>query len=38
VIAGKGADSAMEIGGALVPFDDRTVARELLTGADSERT
>jgi UDP-N-acetylmuramoyl-L-alanyl-D-glutamate--2,6-diaminopimelate ligase len=37
VIAGKGADSAMEIGGALVPFDDRTVARELLTGADSER-
>jgi UDP-N-acetylmuramoyl-L-alanyl-D-glutamate--2,6-diaminopimelate ligase len=30
VIAGKGADTEMEIGGSFVPFDDRAVARELL--------
>jgi UDP-N-acetylmuramoyl-L-alanyl-D-glutamate--2,6-diaminopimelate ligase len=30
VIAGKGADTEMEIGGRLVPFDDRAVAREVL--------
>jgi UDP-N-acetylmuramoyl-L-alanyl-D-glutamate--2,6-diaminopimelate ligase len=30
VIAGKGADTEMEIGGELVPFDDRVVAREVL--------
>jgi UDP-N-acetylmuramoyl-L-alanyl-D-glutamate--2,6-diaminopimelate ligase len=32
VIAGKGADTEMEIGGRLVPFDDRAVAREVLGG------
>jgi UDP-N-acetylmuramoyl-L-alanyl-D-glutamate--2,6-diaminopimelate ligase len=32
VIAGKGADSAMEVAGQLVPFDDRLVARALLEG------
>ncbi|HEX4525555.1 MAG TPA: UDP-N-acetylmuramoyl-L-alanyl-D-glutamate--2,6-diaminopimelate ligase [Gaiellaceae bacterium] len=31
VIAGKGADSEMEIAGGTVPFDDRVVARELLS-------
>jgi UDP-N-acetylmuramoyl-L-alanyl-D-glutamate--2,6-diaminopimelate ligase len=31
VIAGKGADTEMEIGGRLVPFDDRAIAREVLT-------
>ena len=31
VIAGKGADTEMEIGGQFVPFDDRAVAREVLT-------
>jgi UDP-N-acetylmuramoyl-L-alanyl-D-glutamate--2,6-diaminopimelate ligase len=31
VIAGKGADTEMEIGGRFVPFDDRAVAREVLT-------
>ena len=31
VIAGKGADTEMEIAGELVPFDDRAVAREVLT-------
>ena len=31
VIAGKGADTEMEIGGRFVPFDDRVVAREVLT-------
>ena len=31
VIAGKGADTEMEIGGRFVPFDDRTVAREVLS-------
>ena len=31
VIAGKGADSEMEIAGGTVPFDDRLVARELLS-------
>ncbi len=31
VIAGKGADTEMEIAGAFVPFDDREVAREVLT-------
>jgi UDP-N-acetylmuramoyl-L-alanyl-D-glutamate--2,6-diaminopimelate ligase len=32
VIAGKGADTEMEIGGRFVPFDDRVVAREALGG------
>ena len=32
VIAGKGADSEMEISGGNVPFDDRLVAREVLAG------
>jgi UDP-N-acetylmuramoyl-L-alanyl-D-glutamate--2,6-diaminopimelate ligase len=32
VIAGKGADTEMEIDGAFVPFDDRRVAREVLGG------
>jgi len=31
VIAGKGADTAMEVDGTFVPFDDRSVALELLT-------
>jgi UDP-N-acetylmuramoyl-L-alanyl-D-glutamate--2,6-diaminopimelate ligase len=31
VIAGKGADTEMEIGGRFVPFDDRVVAREVLS-------
>ena len=31
VIAGKGADKEMEIDGRFVPFDDRAVAREVLT-------
>src|SRR6185437_4569450 len=31
VIAGKGADTEMEIGGRFFPFDDRAVAREVLT-------
>jgi UDP-N-acetylmuramoyl-L-alanyl-D-glutamate--2,6-diaminopimelate ligase len=31
VIAGKGADTEMEIAGGNVPFDDRAVAREVLT-------
>jgi UDP-N-acetylmuramoyl-L-alanyl-D-glutamate--2,6-diaminopimelate ligase len=30
VIAGKGADTEMEIAGPFVPFDDRVVAREVL--------
>jgi UDP-N-acetylmuramoyl-L-alanyl-D-glutamate--2,6-diaminopimelate ligase len=30
VIAGKGADTEMEIAGRFVPFDDRVVAREVL--------
>jgi UDP-N-acetylmuramoyl-L-alanyl-D-glutamate--2,6-diaminopimelate ligase len=30
VIAGKGADTEMEVGGRFVPFDDRAVAREVL--------
>jgi UDP-N-acetylmuramoyl-L-alanyl-D-glutamate--2,6-diaminopimelate ligase len=30
VIAGKGADTEMEIAGAFVPFDDRVVVREVL--------
>jgi UDP-N-acetylmuramoyl-L-alanyl-D-glutamate--2,6-diaminopimelate ligase len=30
VIAGKGADSEMELDGRSIPFDDRVVARELL--------
>jgi UDP-N-acetylmuramoyl-L-alanyl-D-glutamate--2,6-diaminopimelate ligase len=30
VIAGKGADTEMEIAGGSVPFDDRAVAREVL--------
>jgi UDP-N-acetylmuramoyl-L-alanyl-D-glutamate--2,6-diaminopimelate ligase len=32
VIAGKGADTEMEIGGRFVPFDDRVVSREALGG------
>jgi UDP-N-acetylmuramoyl-L-alanyl-D-glutamate--2,6-diaminopimelate ligase len=32
VIAGKGADTEMEIAGRFVPFDDRSVAREVLEG------
>ncbi len=35
VIAGKGADTEMEIAGGNVTFDDRVVARELLGGAGS---
>jgi UDP-N-acetylmuramoyl-L-alanyl-D-glutamate--2,6-diaminopimelate ligase len=31
VIAGKGADTEMELDGRSIPFDDRAVARELLT-------
>jgi len=31
VIAGKGADTDMEVAGRFVPFDDRAVAREVLT-------
>jgi UDP-N-acetylmuramoyl-L-alanyl-D-glutamate--2,6-diaminopimelate ligase len=31
VIAGKGADVEMEIAGGNVPFDDRAIAREVLT-------
>ena len=31
VIAGKGADTEMELDGRSVPFDDRVVAREALT-------
>ena len=31
VIAGKGADTEMEIAGRFVPFDDRAVAREVLS-------
>jgi UDP-N-acetylmuramoyl-L-alanyl-D-glutamate--2,6-diaminopimelate ligase len=30
VIAGKGADSEMEVAGRMLPFDDRLVARALL--------
>src|SRR5581483_2288937 len=33
VIAGKGADTEMELDGRRVPFDDREVAREVLSGA-----
>ncbi len=31
VIAGKGADTEMEIAGGTIPFDDRAVARDVLT-------
>jgi UDP-N-acetylmuramoyl-L-alanyl-D-glutamate--2,6-diaminopimelate ligase len=31
VIAGKGADTEMEVAGRFVPFDDRVVAREILS-------
>jgi UDP-N-acetylmuramoyl-L-alanyl-D-glutamate--2,6-diaminopimelate ligase len=31
VIAGKGADSGMEVAGRTIPFDDRVVAREVLS-------
>jgi len=31
VIAGKGADTEMEVADGTVPFDDRDVAREALT-------
>jgi UDP-N-acetylmuramyl tripeptide synthase len=30
VIAGKGADTEMELNGRSVPFDDKVVAREAL--------
>jgi UDP-N-acetylmuramyl tripeptide synthase len=30
VIAGKGADTEMELDGHSIPFDDRVVVRELL--------
>jgi len=30
VIAGKGHETGQEIGGTVLPFDDRTVALELL--------
>ena len=30
VIAGKGADTEMEIAGRSIPFDDRQIAREAL--------
>jgi UDP-N-acetylmuramoyl-L-alanyl-D-glutamate--2,6-diaminopimelate ligase len=33
VIAGKGAEQGQEAAGVVVPFDDRSVARELLRGA-----
>ncbi len=32
VIAGKGADTEMEVAGGSVPFDDRQVVREVLAG------
>jgi UDP-N-acetylmuramoyl-L-alanyl-D-glutamate--2,6-diaminopimelate ligase len=32
VVAGKGADTEMEIAGGSIPFDDREVAREVLRG------
>ena len=35
VIAGKGADTEMEVDGRFVPFDDREVAREVLAAARS---
>jgi UDP-N-acetylmuramoyl-L-alanyl-D-glutamate--2,6-diaminopimelate ligase len=35
VIAGKGADTEMEIAGSFIPFDDRAVAREVLSGVGS---
>lgn len=35
VIAGKGADTEMELDGRSVPFDDRVVARETLIGVGS---
>jgi len=35
VIAGKGADTEMEVAGRFVPFDDREVAREALSGVGS---
>jgi UDP-N-acetylmuramoyl-L-alanyl-D-glutamate--2,6-diaminopimelate ligase len=31
VIAGKGADTEMELAGHSIPFDDRAVAREALS-------
>ena len=35
VVAGKGADTEMELADRRIPFDDRAVVRELLTGAGS---
>ena len=35
VIAGKGADTEIELDGHSIPFDDRVVARELLRGVGS---
>jgi UDP-N-acetylmuramoyl-L-alanyl-D-glutamate--2,6-diaminopimelate ligase len=36
VIAGKGADTEMEVAGGRVPFDDRVVAREALRRAAAQ--
>jgi UDP-N-acetylmuramoyl-L-alanyl-D-glutamate--2,6-diaminopimelate ligase len=38
VIAGKGHEQGQEIAGAVVPFDDRVVARAELAGATANRT
>jgi UDP-N-acetylmuramoyl-L-alanyl-D-glutamate--2,6-diaminopimelate ligase len=37
VIAGKGADTAQEVAGRMLPFDDRDVARELLRRVAARR-
>jgi UDP-N-acetylmuramoyl-L-alanyl-D-glutamate--2,6-diaminopimelate ligase len=36
VIAGKGADTTMEIAGGAIPFDDRQVVRQVLGGGGSK--
>jgi UDP-N-acetylmuramoyl-L-alanyl-D-glutamate--2,6-diaminopimelate ligase len=36
IIAGKGHEAYQIIGGRVLPFDDRLVAREFLTGGASE--